>query len=133
MGNNCKAGISSFFWKKSSGPGHKGLVKAIVAPRVFINPDCHCERSEAISLPSHSTEIATSLTLLAMTGGKKVLVMAVNGMSFLGLGCVTVPLFSRFSSEAFFFQLFHKPGGSGVANAEAALQKGSRDVFVFFG
>jgi hypothetical protein len=32
-----------------------------------------------------------------------------------------VTLFCGFPTEAFFFQLFHEPGGSGVANAEAAL------------
>ncbi|MCJ7655778.1 MAG: hypothetical protein MUO97_10880 [Dehalococcoidia bacterium] len=30
-------------------------------------------------------------------------------------------LFAGFPAEAFFFQLFHETGGSGVADAEAAL------------
>jgi hypothetical protein len=30
-------------------------------------------------------------------------------------------LFFRFSSETLFFQLFHKSGGSGIADVEAAL------------
>jgi len=42
-------------------------------------------------------------------------------------------LFFRFPSEAFFFQLFHNSGGSGVADAQATLQERGGDVFVFFG
>jgi hypothetical protein len=43
-------------------------------------------------------------------------------------------LFAGFSStQAFFFQLLHNAGGSGVADAEAALQKRRRDVFVLLG
>jgi hypothetical protein len=37
-------------------------------------------------------------------------------------------LFAGFPAEAFFFQLFHNAGGSRIANAETALQKGSGDA-----
>jgi hypothetical protein len=47
---------------------------------------------------------------------------------FSGFLYAGVDLILQFSSVAFFFQLFHNTGGSGIANAETALQKGSGDA-----